>query len=173
MRSLGERDHIHHLPHRRLKLRKRTRRWPKLLNARNRKQRQRIVERSVRRNPRNSQRRRSRSPQNRAHNRVAPTRIANRKVIQQPRRKSMRLIEHRLLAQHIRQPRYIARPQNRPANQPTAIRQRRNRLFHLVVVRVPSKSTIASPIHSIHANIELVLMVRVIRRPRSSCSPHP
>ena len=78
----------------------------------------------------------------------------------------MRLIQHRLLSQHIRQPDHTARPQHRARNSPASIRQRRYRQLHLVVVGVTAKGPIASPERPIHANIKLVLMVRVIRRAR-------
>ncbi len=78
----------------------------------------------------------------------------------------MRLVEDGLLAQHIRQPHHTARPQHGTTNQSASIRQRRHRQFHLVVIRVASKGAIASSVRSIHANIELILMIRIVRRTR-------
>src|SRR6266851_1346955 len=75
----------------------------------------------------------------------------------------MCLVEDSLLAQHIRQPHNTTRPQNRATNQPTSIRQRRHRQFHVVTVAITPKGSVASAVSPIHANVKLVQMIGIVR----------
>ncbi len=98
--------------------------------------------------------------------RVAAPRIAQPQIVQQVRRKRMRLVEDRLLPQHMRQPRIIERSQHRSRDQPAAIRQRRHRLLHLAVIRIAPERAVVRSQRAIDAHVKLVLVVGIVRGAR-------
>ena len=118
MRPVHPVHRIHHLPHAGLILRVRARRNADLLIAGKRKQRQRIVECGIRRDPRNPQRSQRTLVQRNSVGCVAASRVTQPQIVQQVRRKRMCLVEDRLLSQHMSQPRVVERPSTDPETRP-------------------------------------------------------
>ena len=98
-----------------------------------------------------------------AGNRVAAPRVTDAEIIQQMRRKGMRLVEDSLLAEDVGEAGNSAGADDCAGESSAAVGQRGDRLLDFVVVGVAAKGTIAAAQRAIDADVELGLMIRIVR----------
>jgi len=163
MRAAGVDDGVDHLPDGSLEVCEGARGGTKLLEAGQREQRKGIVESGIGGDAGDAERVRCGVVEVGTNNVVAATRVASGKVVDQARGKDMVFVSDSLLSPHVGQARNATGAESCATDQTAAIRQWGNRILYLVVVGVAAEGVVASPISSIDANVELVLMIGVVR----------